>query len=89
MSSRWMCSYSRRAVPVLRRQERALDQEDARAEELGRRVEDLRAAVARVGEQRDLLAARDLGSARPQRGDLLSRQAENSSVSFCRISEKR
>src|SRR5437016_14665954 len=62
------------AVPVLRRHERALDQEDPRAEELGRRVEDLGAAVSRIAEERDLFAARYFSSALAECGDLRSFQ---------------
>ena len=63
------------AVDVVRSEERALDQQNSRPEELRRGVEDRRAAVARIGEQRDLLAARDLDAAIAQRGDLRARDA--------------
>src|SRR6266545_7733154 len=65
-----------RTVPVLRRYERALDEQNPGAEELRGGIEDLRAAVPRVGEQRDLLAARHFGSTGAQGRDLLPRPAD-------------
>src|SRR5207244_1084742 len=65
-----------RAVAVLGLDERALDQEHARLEQLRRGLEDRGAAVPRVSEERRLLPSRHLGALRSQRGDLFTGQAE-------------
>src|SRR5262245_40213580 len=60
------------ARDVLGPDERALDEQDARLQNLRGRVEDLLPAIAGVGEERDFLAARDRGSVAAQLRDLLA-----------------
>ena len=63
------------AVSVLRQQERALEQKDLCGEELRRGLEDSGAAIARVGQEGDLLAPRDVGTPAAQSRNLLPRPA--------------
>src|SRR5215471_302233 len=67
-------SITARPVEILRQKKGALDQKHPRGKESRGRLEDLDAAVAGIGQQRDLFHARDVDPPAAKRGDLGARQ---------------